>query len=248
MIKSIHMLAITILGTLSAMIYAYIGIDTQWLFYTLMMYFLFSCLGITITFHRYLTHRSFRFKWKWMEKLFLLFGSLAGTGSAIGWVAVHKSHHAHSDTEKDPHGPMTGWRNFFNDYDDDVDYRSVKHLLRDPYLRTLHKYGLWILLMFYSLLFTIGGLQAVVFFGLLPQMFTIIISASCNYFAHLYGYQSYETGDDSRNTWWLAVPTWGDSWHNNHHAKPNLYSFRHKWWEFDISGSIISLVREKDVR
>lgn len=248
MIKSVHILAITIIGLLSTAFYAFAGFDPQWLFYTLITYFAFSCLGITVTFHRYLTHRSFRFRWKWMEKLFILFGSLAGTGSAIGWVAVHKSHHKHSDTDSDPHGPMTGWRNFFNDYDDDVDYRSVRHLLRDPYLRRLHKYGWWIMLVFYATLFMIGGLPALVFIGLLPQTMTILISASCNYFAHLYGYQSYETGDNSRNTWWLAIPTWGDSWHNNHHAKPNLYSFRHKWWEFDISGSIISLVREKDVR
>jgi len=183
-----------------------------------------------------------------MERLFILFGSLAGTGSAIGWVAVHKAHHKHSDTDKDPHGPMTGWRNFFNDYDEHVNYWSVKNLLKDPYLKKLHKYGLWILLAFYALLFMIGGVKAIVFLGLVPQMLTIVISAMSNYFTHSYGYRTYETGDDSRNTWWMSIPTWGESWHNNHHAKPHLYSFRHKWWEFDISGSIISLIREKDVR
>lgn len=244
MIRSVHISAITIAGLLAACIYAYIGIDLYWLLLTFISYFAISCLGITVTFHRFLTHRSFKFRWKWMEKLFILFGSLAGTGSAIGWVAVHKAHHKHSDTEHDPHGPVTGWRNFFNDYDDDVDYMSVKHLVKDKYLYFLHKHGLLILLAFYICLFIIGGINAVIFIGIIPQALTIFISASCNYFAHITGYKSYETGDDSRNTWWLALPTWGDSWHNNHHAKPHLYSFQHKWWEFDISGSIISLIKE----
>ncbi len=248
MITSLHILLITVLGILSTIVYTMIGIDSQWLLYTLVMYFTMSCLGITVTFHRYLTHKSFEFKSKWMERFFILLGSLAGTGSAIGWVAVHKSHHVHSDTEEDPHGPMIGWRNFFNDYDDDVNYRLVKSMLKDKYLRNLHKYGLWVLVGFYALLFVIGGFPAVVFLGLLPQAMTAIMSAVSNYTSHTYGYRSYNTNDNSRNTWWLSIPTWGESWHNNHHAKPHLYSFRHKWWEFDISGLIISLIREKDVR
>ena len=244
MIRSSHIAAITILGILSFLYFSWVGVSGWWWIGAFITYFLFSCLGITVTFHRELTHNSFKFRWKWMEKLFILFGSLAGTGSAIGWVAVHKTHHAHSDKDGDPHGPGTGWRNFFNDYDDDVNYRLVKSLIRDPLLNWMHRDGLLIMFTYYVLIFTLGGPTALAFLGFSPQMMTIVISASCNYFAHLTGYQTYQTGDDSRNTWWLAIPTWGDSWHNNHHAKPHLYSFRHKWWEFDVSGSIISLIKE----
>lgn len=244
MIRSSHIAAITILGALAFLYFSWVGVSGWWWVSAFLVYFLFSCLGVTVTFHRFLTHNSFKFRYKWMERLFILFGSLAGTGSAIGWVAVHRSHHAHSDKEGDPHGPGTGWRNFFNDYDDDVNYRLVKSLIQDPWLNWMHREGMLVMLSYYGFLFLLGGPPALAFLGLIPQMMTIVVSASCNYFAHLYGYQSYQTDDDSKNTWWLALPTWGDSWHNNHHAKPHLYSFRHKWWEFDISGSIISMIKE----
>jgi fatty-acid desaturase len=248
MIRSFHIVIITMLGILATAYYATVGVDIHYWVSALFFYFIFSCLGVTVTFHRYLTHNSFRFKHKLVERLFILFGSLAGTGSAIGWVAVHRTHHVNSDKPGDPHGPATGWRNFFNDYDDDVNYRLVKNLLKDRFLKTMHKYGILVILLYYAVLFALGGINAVMFFGIIPQMLTVLISASCNYFSHLYGYRSYNTEDESKNTWWLAIPTWGDSWHNNHHAKPWLYSFKHQWWEFDISGIIIEIIRDKNVR
>lgn len=236
-------MSITILGLLAAIYYLIIGASTGLWISAFIVYFLFSCLGITITFHRYLTHNSFKFRWKWFHIMCVAFGSLAGTGSAIGWVAVHRTHHLHSDQPNDPHGPHKGWRNFFNDYDAGVKYYLVRDLLKDNFLRKLHNYGFYIVLVYYLILLSVGGLVALAFFGLIPQMLTIIISASCNYFAHLTGYQTYDTNDNSRNTWWLALPTWGDSWHNNHHATPGKYSFTHKWWEIDISGLIIKMIK-----
>lgn len=244
MIRSNHLALIVITGLILASYYAVVGVPVVWLLGTSIVYFAMSCLGITITFHRYLTHNSFKFKWNWMEKLFILFGSLAGTGSAIGWVAVHRAHHLHSDRKGDPHGPSTGWKNFFNDYDQAVDYNLVKLLIKDPFLKFLHRRGLWMMIAFYLVLFIIGGSLALVFMGVLPQALTIIVSTVSNYFTHMYGYRTYNTEDDSKNNWWLSAITWGESWHNNHHAYPGRYSFKHKWWEFDISGSIISLIKE----
>ena len=80
--------------------------------------------------------------------------------------------------------------------------------------------------------------------GIIPQTLTSIVSALCNWFAHTSGYRTYDTDDDSRNNAWLALITWGDSWHNNHHKKPWLYSFKHKWWELDISSLVIKMVKK----
>lgn len=237
------MLLITLFGIASAFLFWDAG--AGWWIAAGVMYFVFGCLGVTVTFHRYLSHSSFKFRWEWTERLFILFGTLAGTGSPIGWVAVHKSHHAHSDAEGDPHGPHLGWRHFIPDYDNHVNYRTVRHLLQDKYIRFLHAHSLHVLIAYYLVLFVLGGGQAVVFLGLIPQALTSIFSVLCNFFPHFTGYRNYDTTDESHNTWWLAIPTWGDAWHNNHHAKPGQASFQHKWWEFDISGVVISLISEK---
>lgn len=242
MIKSNHIIVINIIGLISVLYFLYKGIDPILWFYVFFTYFLFSCLGITITFHRFLTHKSFKFKYVFLEKLFILLGSLAGTGSALGWVAIHRHHHKHSDSKNDVHGPVRGWKNYVADYDDKVNYILVKDLISNKYILTLHNYGLLVLLIYYVFLLLLGGFNAVALFGFIPQTLTNIISALCNWFSHKTGYVTYNTGDNSKNTWWLSIITWGDSWHNNHHAKPWLYSFSHKWWEIDISGIIIKSI------
>ncbi|WP_422049738.1 acyl-CoA desaturase [Shimia sp.] len=243
MIRSIHILLIMLAGIFAGIVYRDAGLF--WWACAIAMYFVFGCLGVVVTFHRYLSHRSFQFRWWWLERLFILFGHLAGSGSAIGWVAVHKAHHAYSDTDRDPHGPRRGWRNFVPDYDDVVNYRMVRSMLRDRYLRWLHKNGILLIAAYYLALWLIGGDIAVAFFGGIPQAITILMSVITNWVGHVYGYQTYETGEDSRNCWWLAIPAWGESWHNNHHAKPGRASFSHKWWEIDISGAVIALISKQ---
>jgi len=244
MIESKHIIMVYALGFMAAAYYLIIGASIYWWIAALFVYFLFSCLGITITFHRHLAHKSFSFKWEWLRKLCIVFGSLSGTGSAIAWVAVHKKHHKFSDSKHDPHGPGHGWKNFFNDYDTIIDYKSVKPMLQDKFLRWMHRHGLKAIVAYYVILFIVGGLPALAFLGFIPQMLVALMSALLNYFAHSSGYRTYDIVDDSRNNWWLAIPTWGESWHNNHHAKPRLWSFKHKWWEVDISGAIIKLIKE----
>tara|TARA_R110000851_G_scaffold99236_1_gene214205 strand:- start:2194 stop:2934 length:741 start_codon:yes stop_codon:yes gene_type:complete len=245
MIKSHHIVFITIAGILSVLYCAIIGVGWQLWLAALFTYFCMGCLGITVTFHRKLTHNSYQFKWKWMERLFAVFGSIAGTGSAAGWVALHRMHHLHSDTPQDVHGPVKGWGNFYSEYDQDIKYVTVRDILSDPFYNWMHREGLWVILAYYVILFGLGGPVALAIFGFIPQMMVGVISSLNNYFSHLAGYKTYETGDNSYNNWWLAIPTWGESWHNNHHAKPWLYSFKHKWWEFDISAIVIELVRKK---
>jgi fatty-acid desaturase len=209
-------------------------------------YFFFACLGVTVTFHRHLAHCSFQFRWPWLRHIGILLGTLSANGSAVAWVALHRAHHKHSDGDSDVHGPPIGWRHFLANYDHSVRYSYVKDLLSDPHLARLHKHTGTLIATYYVLLFALGGLWAVAVFGVIPQMMTNLTSTVGNWFSHCVGYRNYETPDNSRNTWWLALPTWGDAWHNNHHAFPGRYSLWHKWWEIDISGAIIWLVKQRE--
>jgi len=122
---------------------------------------------------------------------------------------------------------------------------TVRSLMADPYTAFMHNNALYLIAAFYVALWCVGGDQATAFMGLIPQALTSIFSVLCNYFPHKTGYRNYDTADHSYNTWWLALPTWGDAWHNNHHAKPGRASFMHKWWEIDISGLVIRLVAKQ---
>lgn len=246
MFKSIHMIAIVLSAVAALSYFLFEGFNPMWLLASLGMNFLFGCLGITVTFHRYLSHKSFEFRWKWMAKLFILLGHLGGTGSSIGWVALHKAHHAYVDTDRDPHGPPRGWRNFFPDYDTHLRYRYAKEYIKDPFHWFLHQHGAWVISAYLLILFVAGGLEAMTFLGLVPQLMTGGMSSICNWFTHYHGYRNYDTDDNSQNVWWLAIPTWGESWHNNHHANVGLFSFQTKWWEIDISGVVINLIKKKD--
>ncbi len=246
MFKTNHIIAVTVIGTCLGIYYAITGADLLWWCAAFGMYFAFSCLGITTTFHRYLSHNSFKFRYRWMERLFILLGTLAGTGSGLAWVAVHKEHHRHSDTEHDPHSPLNGIKGFLvPHYDDRVNYRRVRRLMKDRYVWFLHKRATTVFAVFYLVLFILGGVQAVAFFGLIPQAATSLMSSILNWFTHTHGYRTYETNENSRNVWWLALITWGEAWHNNHHAKPSRAVFKHKWWEIDISGALIALIAKQ---
>lgn len=243
MFRSIHLTLITLAGILAGAYFWDAG--GLWWLAAGLTYFVLGCLGVTVTFHRYLTHNSFEFRWVWLEKLFILFGTLGGTGSPISWVAVHIAHHRHSDQEGDPHGPHLGWKNLLGQYDEHVDFRTVKRFLKDPYLRFLQKKGLYVILAYYAVLFVLGGLMAVAFFGVIPQAINSILGVVTSLSAHHFGYRNFNTKDESTNVWWLALITFGESWHNNHHAKPNSSTFQHKWWEIDISAMVISLIKKK---
>lgn len=247
MFRSIHILLTVVAGLLALIWFAWSGAGAAWWWASIAAYFAMACLGTTVTFHRYWAHRSFEFRWPWLRYLFTILGTLAASGSVIGWVAVHKAHHRHSDAPGDPHGPVRGWRNFAPDYDDAVNYRFVRSLMRDPFLRWLHLNGLTVVAAFWGALFLLGGAEALAFLGLIPQAATGVIAAVSNWFTHKgVGYRNFATKDDSANVWWLALPTWGEAWHNNHHAKPDRYSFKARWWEVDISGMVINVLSSKE--
>ncbi len=219
--------------------------------------------GITVGFHRLLTHRSFKCH-RVVRAGFAALGSAAAEGPVIDWVATHRKHHQFSDVDGDPHSPHvghgTGWRGalsglvhahvgwVFSDMEVADERRYAKDLLADPLIRFVDRtFVLWVVLglaaafgLGVALTGTVrGGLVALLWGGAARIFFMHHATFSINSLCHFFGRHDYDTGDESRNLAWLAIPTWGEAWHNNHHAFPTSYRHGLKRWQIDPSAAII---------
>lgn len=198
-------------------------------------------LGITMTFHRCLSHRSFKLKNP--AKFFaLLCGVLAGEGTPLRWSAVHRVHHGHSDQPGDPHSPLEGpwwshlWWMFIdqgNHFNKRLLERYVPDLYKDKTLMMFERtYAFWVfgsVFVFYALFGWAGVLWGVCMRMVISYHSTWFVNSA----THLWGYRNYETTDQSRNLWWVAILSYGEGWHNNHHAHPSIAPAGHRWWELD---------------
>jgi sn-1 stearoyl-lipid 9-desaturase len=200
-------------------------------------------LGVTLCYHRVLTHRSLRLR-KPIEYLFALFGTLALQGDPIRWVAVHRKHHAHADHEGDPHSIELGFKWAHVDwlYRQNVAYPSEDEIARyapdlcaDPFYRALARLALPLQLGLAVALFFFGGWAWLVWGVFVRLVFSYHSTWFVNSAAHMLGYRTYRTTDRSTNCWWVALLSFGEGWHNNHHAFP--FSARHglRWFEVDIT-------------
>jgi fatty-acid desaturase len=208
-------------------------------------YFLYTGVGVSMMLHRYYTHRSFKFKWKWLEYVFGFFAVVAGRGSIIGWVHVHREHHAFSDTEKDPHYPKKyNWKIFFP-YFMNYGNKINRALIRDFYTKNhllINKYYMLIILSWVLFLAIID--PWLMYFGwFLPMAITQIMLNSFIYLGHNVGYTGHEIKDDSKNNLFFGYLLWGEGWHNNHHKNARNWKFGEKWWEIDVVSNIIKLVK-----
>jgi stearoyl-CoA desaturase (delta-9 desaturase) len=219
--------------------------------------------GITVGFHRLLTHRSFKCH-RVVRAGFAALGSAAAEGPVIDWVATHRKHHQFSDVDGDPHSPHvghgTGWRGAFSglvhahvgwvfrDMEVADERRYAKDLLADPLLVFVDRtFVLWVaagLAAAFGLGVLLtgtvrGGLVALLWGGAARIFFMHHATFSINSLCHYFGRHDYDTGDESRNLAWLAIPTWGEAWHNNHHAFPTSYRHGLKRWQIDPSAAII---------
>ena len=238
----------SLLGTITAI--SIYGISSSALLLMLLGYFLYGCLGIVITYHRCLTHNSYT-TYPLLTKVLSVLGCFAGTGSPLAWVAIHINHHLKSDKPSDPHSPLyKGLKIFTLDYVNEVDTDTkwrMRGLVTDRFQQFLHRYYFAILAAYSIILFVIGGFWLMIFLHCAPALLTGLMSNVVNYVGHmpgwLGGYRSYNLNDQSSNNWLWAIPSWGEAWHNNHHRFPKDYTFKKQWWEFDISGLIIKLIK-----
>jgi stearoyl-CoA desaturase (Delta-9 desaturase) len=220
-----------------------------------------TAVGVTVGYHRLLTHRAFR-TYPWLERTFAVMGSLSVQGSVLDWVADHRKHHAHTDVEGDPHSPHVGhgsglrgllyahmgWLLETQGQSDWKKYAS--ELYEDPAMRRIgRRFPLFVLL---SLLiptvagfvlhgFTLGGaLQGYIWGGLVRIFLVHHVTWSVNSVCHYFGSRRFDIEDHSTNVGWLAVLSLGESWHHNHHAFPRSAYHGLRWWEIDVSGLIIA--------
>jgi stearoyl-CoA desaturase (delta-9 desaturase) len=209
-----------------------------------------TAMGITLGYHRLLTHRSFQTP-KWFEYAITLCGSLAFQNGPLKWVATHRVHHAFADRPQDPHSPNRGfwwahmlWLFAYDEVlDDPVKYRRyVPELLRDPVHRYISRTDVLQQFLLAGLLFAAGGWPFVVWGTFVRIVFVYHGTWLVNSAAHVWGYRWYETGEGSRNNWWVALITYGEGWHNNHHAYPSSAAHGLRWWELDATYLMIRLL------
>lgn len=199
--------------------------------------------GVGIAYHRLLTHRGFTTS-KWMTRFLATCGSLGLQSGPITWVTTHRLHHAFTDTEKDPHSPLNGifwshmgwiFRGTAQNQPEATRQRYSPDLMRDPYLRFLDKYYYVTTLALCAVLYAIGGwtmiVWAVAFRVTVSWHFTWLVNSA----THLWGSRRFDTRDDSRNNAFVAAVTFGEGWHNNHHAFPRSARHGLTWKEFDIN-------------
>ncbi|MBI2495997.1 MAG: fatty acid desaturase [Candidatus Omnitrophica bacterium] len=219
-----------------------------WVFFALQ--FITGLLGITLCYHRLLAHRSFQVP-KWLEYLLTVCGSLALQGGPIKWVSTHRVHHAFSDRPQDPHSPKRGfwWAHMFwlFAYDEVLDHptkypRYAPDLSRDRIHVLIEKTSTLHTFLLGGLLYALGGLPWLVWGTFVRTAFVYHATWLVNSAAHLWGYQSFNTNEGSTNNWWVALLSYGEGWHNNHHAY--LHSAAHglRWWELDITYATIRLL------
>lgn len=214
-----------------------------------------GCLGITLCYHRLLSHRSFKTH-KIVKYFLMLCGTLSLEGDPAWWVANHRLHHKEADLEMDPHSPRVSvaWAHMlwllFDDgrpSDPAMMKRFIPDLTNDPMAKFLEKFFLPINLGFIALLFGLGywmgglktGISMMIWGGFFRIAWVWHITWFVNSVTHVWGYRNYETRDDSLNLWWVALLAFGEGWHNNHHAQPSAAKSGHRWWEFDLTYGII---------
>ena len=219
---------------------------------TLGLIFFTHCIGVSIGMHRLYSHRSFQVP-KIINYFIGLCSTLSFQGTIAQWVAHHRMHHAHSDSAHDPHNinqgflyAHIGWllypRAYFTQQHKIKAYS--RDIFTDPVLAFYsNKWFLILAQIFLAIiLFAIGGISFVLWGICLRLCICYHATWLVNSAAHSWGYKNYPSNDLAQNNWWVALVTWGEGWHNNHHVHQNSVRMGHKWWEIDISYYIIKIM------
>ena len=238
----------------------------QWLSFMLILFlvsfvvcYLWHMMGVTIGYHRLLSHRSFKCP-KLVEYFWVLGGYLAFEGSPIWWATIHRAHHRYSDQPLDPHSPSNGLKYAWHEWPNRETYPShidptaqSKDLVRDPVYAFLEQGGRWrrafainvaiglisrlALWACFGWVVALASLTA----GVVVQQIPLLLNVVCH--IPKLGYKNFATSDDSVNVWWVALLTAGEGWHNNHHAFPGSARSGMRRLEFDLSWLTLRLMK-----
>lgn len=217
-----------------------------------LLWWMAGSLGIGVGYHRLMTHRGFQAP-RWLERILGVFGTLAMQSGPITWVTTHRLHHAFTETDKDPHSPRhgtywshMGWifRGTAQNSSELVRQRYSPDLIRDPFLVALDKYY-WIPTAVVAAgLLAVGGIGMLLWGVFFRVVFGWHSTWLVNSATHLWGTRRFQTRDDSRNNPLIAALTFGEGWHNNHHAYPRSARHGLRWFEIDVNWVQIKLLEK----
>ena len=227
------------LGAISALFF----FTWKALIVTVVMLWISGSLGIGIGFHRLLTHRGFKAP-KWVEYFLTVCGMLGLEGGPINWVVTHRIHHAFTEQPNDPHSPRDGWwwahmgwilRGTAQQHSEEVLRRYAPDLMKDPVLVWFNRIYFVPLIIVGAVFMWIGGWSMFLWGTFLQVAVGLHITWLVNSATHTWGSRRFETNDDSTNNFLIALLTFGEGWHNNHHAYPTAARHGLRWYEIDIN-------------
>lgn len=203
--------------------------------------------GVTAGYHRYFSHRSYRLG-RPGQFLMAFLAQTSGQKGVLWWAAQHREHHRHSDGEHDIHSPWqhgfwwahAGW--ILSNQHDHYDIKKVVDLSRFPELRWLDRYHWAPTMGFAGFVLWAGGIGAFVWGYVVSTVLLYHFTFSINSLAHLFGSRRFNTPDHSRNNWLLALLTFGEGWHNNHHFSMGSCRQGIRWWEIDLTYAVLKLM------
>jgi stearoyl-CoA desaturase (delta-9 desaturase) len=212
-------------------------------FVAIFLWWMVGCLGIGMCYHRLLTHRGYHTP-KWVEYFMTVCSTLALEGGPIFWVATHRIHHQHSDKEGDPHSPIDGtwWAHMgwilmgkSMHHDTTTLARYVPDLAKDKFHVWITKYHYVPIIVLAAILFAIGGWPFLLWGIFARTVVGLHATWLVNSVTHMWGSRRFKTHDLSTNNLVVALLTWGEGWHNNHHAHPTSARHGLRWYEVDVN-------------
>lgn len=247
-IYSIHLGIYLVLALVGLPMYTHKAFMVFLVLYVLTMF------GLTFGFHRYFSHRSFKMP-RVLEYFVAFLGALAIQGGVFRWVAQHRMHHAFTETDKDPHSAAKGFwfshmgwlfliKNEFVSQEKLAPF--ARDIARDPVLMFMSTFSFITITQaaLFLVLWLSMGIEVAMWGVFVRILATYTVIWSINSIGHKYGYRRYQTEDFSTNNWLLGLVSFGDGFHNNHHAFANCAFHGHKWWEIDINGMFIRLLEK----
>jgi len=239
------------IATVPAVAYAIYTQQYNLFWVALSVWFIIGPVSSVITLHRLLTHRSFE-TYAWLEKILTYISVISTVGPTISWVALHRQHHSKSDREGDPHSPYVDGKfsiiesiKVWLGYDwkvPNIPVRYVKDLFRSKTHKFIFNNYFKIIFAYCAILLAVDPMLFL-FAYVVPASMTVHLIGFVNVLGHKHGYRNYETKDGSTNSWIANIISLGEGWHNNHHAKPNKYYTGERWYEWDLMGLLIKVIK-----
>ncbi len=237
-------------------------VGVSWIAFLVCMFsYLLRMFAITAFYHRYFSHKSFKTS-RLVQGIFAVIGATATQRGPIWWAAHHRHHHLFADLSEDSHSPRDGfWHShikwFLMKKNFSTKSKYVKDLKRYPELDFIDRYDIVFPIIFATGLFLLGGYlhnhfpelntsasQILIWGYFISTVMLSHVTYCINSLAHIFGFRTYETKDDSRNNFILAIFTLGEGWHNNHHCSPGSVKQGFKWWQLDMSFYVLYLMNK----